>query len=122
MKQVAELVAVLSCSLFTGAALYVSLVEHPARMGCGVELATRHRYAGDLGGCGSAVVHRSVAHRGDTLVATCWSLAGQCHPVYPDSDPAHQQAVAQPSTRSAVSRNGAPARTLGEAARGEKRA
>jgi len=40
MKQVAELVAVLSCSLFTGAALYVSLVEHPARMGCGVELAT----------------------------------------------------------------------------------
>ena len=37
--QVAELVAVLACGLFAGAALYVSLVEHPARMECGVETA-----------------------------------------------------------------------------------
>lgn len=40
MRQIAEFIAVLSCSLFTGAAIYVSLVEHPARMGCGVEIAT----------------------------------------------------------------------------------
>ncbi len=40
MRQIAEFVAVLACGLFTGAALYVSLVEHPARMECGVELAT----------------------------------------------------------------------------------
>jgi len=40
MRQIAEFVAVLSCGLFTGAAVYVSLVEHPARMGCGVEIAT----------------------------------------------------------------------------------
>lgn len=39
MLQIAELIAVLSCSLFTGAAVYVSLVEHPARMQCGVEIA-----------------------------------------------------------------------------------
>jgi hypothetical protein len=39
MRQIAEFVAVLSCSVFTGAAVYVSLVEHPARMECGVELA-----------------------------------------------------------------------------------
>ena len=39
MRQIAEFVAVLSCSLFAGAAVYVSLVEHPARMGCGVEIA-----------------------------------------------------------------------------------
>jgi len=39
MRQIAEFVAVLSCSLFTGAAVYVSLVEHPARMQCGVEVA-----------------------------------------------------------------------------------
>jgi hypothetical protein len=39
MRQIAEFIAVLSCSLFTGAALYVSLVEHPARMQCGVEVA-----------------------------------------------------------------------------------
>src|SRR6266851_835781 len=39
MRQIAEFVAVLSCGLFTGAAVYVNLVEHPARMECGVELA-----------------------------------------------------------------------------------
>lgn len=40
MRQIAEFVAVLSCSLFTGASLYINLVEHPARMECGVEIAT----------------------------------------------------------------------------------
>ena len=39
MRQIAEFVSVLACSLFAGAALYVNLVEHPARMTCGVELA-----------------------------------------------------------------------------------
>jgi hypothetical protein len=39
MLQIAEFVAVLACGLFAGAALYVSLVEHPARMECGVEIA-----------------------------------------------------------------------------------
>ncbi len=39
MRQIAEFVAVLTCALFTGAAVYVNLVEHPARMECGVELA-----------------------------------------------------------------------------------
>src|SRR5262249_33505941 len=39
MRQIPEFVAVLSCSLFTGAAVYVSLVEHPARIQCGVEIA-----------------------------------------------------------------------------------
>jgi hypothetical protein len=33
MRQFAEFVAVLACGLFTGAAVYVSLVEHPARNG-----------------------------------------------------------------------------------------
>jgi Domain of unknown function (DUF1772) len=39
MRQIAEFVAVLACGLFTGAAVYVSFVEHPARMNCGVEIA-----------------------------------------------------------------------------------
>jgi hypothetical protein len=39
MRQIAEFVAVLACGLFAGAAAYVNLVEHPARMECGVELA-----------------------------------------------------------------------------------
>src|SRR5215470_18456306 len=39
MRQIAEFVSVIACALFTGAAAYVNLVEHPARMECGVELA-----------------------------------------------------------------------------------
>jgi hypothetical protein len=34
-------VAVLLCSLFTGAAIYINLVEHPARLSCGTEEAAR---------------------------------------------------------------------------------
>jgi Domain of unknown function (DUF1772) len=39
LRQIAEFIAVLSCALFTGAAVYITLIEHPARMQCGVELA-----------------------------------------------------------------------------------
>jgi uncharacterized membrane protein len=34
-----ELVAIFCAGLFAGAAMYVTLVEHPARMECGIELA-----------------------------------------------------------------------------------
>lgn len=40
MRQIAEFLAVLASGLFTGAAVYISLVEHPARVECGIELAT----------------------------------------------------------------------------------
>jgi Domain of unknown function (DUF1772) len=36
---VVELVAVLACTLFTGAAVYITAVEHPARLSCGAEIA-----------------------------------------------------------------------------------
>src|SRR5438128_1515121 len=39
MRQIAEFIALLGCGLFTGAAVYISLVEHPSRMECGVEIA-----------------------------------------------------------------------------------
>jgi len=39
MRQIAEFISVLACAVFTGAAVYVNLVEHPARMRCGVEIA-----------------------------------------------------------------------------------
>jgi uncharacterized membrane protein len=39
MQRVAEFLSVFCSSLFAGAALYVSHVEHPARMECGTELA-----------------------------------------------------------------------------------
>jgi hypothetical protein len=39
MRDIAEFISVLACALFTGAAIYINLVEHPARMQCGVEIA-----------------------------------------------------------------------------------
>jgi len=39
MLEAMQFVAVMTCTLFTGAAIYINLVEHPARMGCGTELA-----------------------------------------------------------------------------------
>ena len=34
-----QFLAIMACTLFTGAALYVTLVEHPARMGCDTRTA-----------------------------------------------------------------------------------
>lgn len=34
-----EIIAVLSCSFFAGAAIYINVAEHPARLECGTELA-----------------------------------------------------------------------------------
>jgi hypothetical protein len=39
MRQFAEFIATLACALFTGAAVYITFIEHPARMQCGAEIA-----------------------------------------------------------------------------------
>jgi hypothetical protein len=99
MRQIAEFVAVLACGLFTGAAVYVSPVEHPARMECGEEIA--------------AAEFAPSYHRGTilqvTLAAVCllssiaawlggatfwWVVAGVLqvsgHPLHIDCHPADQ--------------------------------
>lgn len=35
----AQFIATLCCALFSGASIYINLVEHPARLECGTELA-----------------------------------------------------------------------------------
>src|SRR5437588_7287795 len=37
--QIAQFVATLCCIIFSGAAIYVNLVEHPARMSCSTQIA-----------------------------------------------------------------------------------
>jgi hypothetical protein len=39
MLQTAQFLATLCCTLFTGAAIYINLVEHPARMECDTKTA-----------------------------------------------------------------------------------
>jgi hypothetical protein len=39
MLALAQFIAVLATTFFAGAAIYVNLVEHPARMGCATEIA-----------------------------------------------------------------------------------
>jgi hypothetical protein len=39
MLPLVQLIAVLATTMFAGAAIYINLVEHPARMGCSTELA-----------------------------------------------------------------------------------
>ena len=39
IQEMAKLLATFCCGLFAGAAIYINLVEHPARVECGTELA-----------------------------------------------------------------------------------
>ncbi len=39
IQQFLEVAATLACALFSGAALYINVVEHPARMSCGTHMA-----------------------------------------------------------------------------------
>jgi Domain of unknown function (DUF1772) len=73
MLHVLGLVAVACCGLFAGAALYVNLVEHPARMSCGVEIALAewapsYRRA--------TVMQASLAVVGGMTAVLAWASAG----------------------------------------------
>lgn len=65
--------AVFACALFTGASVYINLVEHPARLECGTEIAARqwapsYRRA--------TVMQVSLAVAAMAAGVTCWLRTG----------------------------------------------
>ena len=66
IMQMSQFLATLTCAIFTGAAIYINLVEHPARMSCGIDLAisewafsykraTLNGFVMDCAKCGKAI-------------------------------------------------------------------
>jgi hypothetical protein len=68
-----ELFATLCAGLFAGAAIYITFVEHPARLECGTELA-----ATEFGPSyrRAAVMQASLAALGFLAAITAWALGG----------------------------------------------
>ena len=107
MREIAEFTTLLSCALFTGAAVYITFVEHPARMQCGVELAVSefapsYRRATVMqASCAVLGLLSSVVAWRDG--ASFWWVVGGVvrigHPVHADRDSAHKQALTQCDTR-----------------------
>jgi hypothetical protein len=103
-ETVFQIVATLACGIFSGAALYINLVEHPARMQCGTALAATefgpsyHR---------AAVMQASLAAIGFlsalgawlTGASHWWVVGGTprfSHPVYADLHHADEQETPEP--------------------------
>ena len=73
LQTVAQFVAMVACGLFAGAAIYINLVEHPARMECSTELAATvfapsYRRA--------AVMQASLAALGFLSAVVAWFAGG----------------------------------------------
>jgi hypothetical protein len=68
---IANIVATFACGIFAGAALYINLVEHPARVSCGTTLAvTQWRPSYKRG----AVMQAALALVGSALGIASWGF------------------------------------------------
>ncbi len=69
LEKIFQMAATLACGIFTGAAVYINFVEHPARMKCGTPLAVTefgpsyHR---------AAVMQASLAGIGSITAIAAW--------------------------------------------------
>jgi hypothetical protein len=66
-----EILATSACGMFAGAAVYVSLVEHPARLSCGTRLALAEWKPSYKRG---TVMQTSLAMTGSVLAILSWWL------------------------------------------------
>lgn len=73
MVIVGQLLATFCCALFAGAALYITLVEHPARMECGTELAATEF---GLSYRRATVMQASLAVAGFLFATIAWLAGG----------------------------------------------
>src|SRR5712692_4028727 len=74
MSPLLEILATLAAGLFAGAALYVTAVEHPARVSCGSALAvTEFRPSYERG----AIMQATLALIGALAAMVRWGLEGQ---------------------------------------------
>ncbi len=86
-----EMLSTLSAGLFAGAAIYISLVEHPARLECGTslaitEFAPSYRRAAVMQGLGSDWIperSRSLVHGLLVLVVDWRHYSPDSYSVYP---------------------------------------
>ncbi len=72
-----EILATLACGIFAGAALYINLVEHPARLSCGVALAITEWKPSYKRG---AIMQATLALAGSLFALISWWNAK--HPVW----------------------------------------
>jgi hypothetical protein len=74
MSPLLEILATLAAGLFTGAAIYITAVEHPARVSCGSALAvTEFRPSYER----AAVMQATLALLGAFAAMVRWGLGGQ---------------------------------------------
>lgn len=76
MLDILKVVATIGCTFFAGAAIYINLVEHPARMGCETKIAATvwaPSYAR------ATVMQASLAIVGFTSGIAVWLLEGRTH-------------------------------------------
>jgi uncharacterized membrane protein len=69
MERFFEMIATVATGIFTGAAVYITLVEHPARMECGTRLAATE-FGPSYGR--AAVMQASLAAIGFATAAAAW--------------------------------------------------
>ena len=94
-----QFIAIFSCMIFTGAAIYINIAEHPARLECGTELAATvfvpsYNRASLMQASTSTYFNIFICHRlvswGINIVVSGCSVYLLCCAIYIDSDYAHQ--------------------------------
>ena len=71
VEKVLEFAATLACAIFTGAAIYINMVEHPARMRCGTYIAATEFVPSYQR---AAVMQASLALFGSAAATAAWLM------------------------------------------------